>query len=89
MASCDIVAEIAKTIGARRRLYDGSYTGDLDRLRAVHGPGAVLEALQTLERRSGVTWDASGHRAAVQDAVGRLLQRRQQHPDRFDDATKI
>src|SRR6516164_9269759 len=55
MASSDkVIAEIASTIVSRRRLYDACFTGDLDRLRAVHGPGPVLEALQTLERRSSV-----------------------------------
>jgi hypothetical protein len=67
-----IVAEIAETITAKRRLYESAYTAELDRLRARHGPGAVLEALSTLDPRS-VTWDADGHRRMVERGVGRAL----------------
>jgi len=70
-------------ITSKRRLYEAAYTAELDRLRAVHGPGAVLEALQTLEQRSSAGWDAGGHRAEVSRAVDRLLQRRQPQDHRF------
>ena len=89
MASSDIIKDIAQTITSKRRLYEAAYTAELDRLRAVHGHGAVLEALQTLERRPSAGWDQAGHRREVERAVDSLLQRRQQDPDAFDDATKI
>jgi hypothetical protein len=81
----------ASTIAARRRLYDAAYTGDLDRLRAEHGPGPVLEALQRLEPRSSATsaWDAPGHRRRVARGIRELLQRRAADPDNFDDGVKI
>jgi hypothetical protein len=73
MASSDIIKDIAQTIAAKRRLYDAAYTAELDRLRAVHGPGAVLEALQQLPRSSSA-WDAARE---VECAVDKLMQRRQ------------
>jgi hypothetical protein len=89
MASSDIIKDIAQQIASRRALYDGAYRGDLDRPRAVHGPGAVLEALQTLERRPSSSWDQAGHARQVERGIASLLQRRQQDPEGFDEATKI
>jgi len=74
MSSSDIVRELAKTIAAKRRLYSGAYAADLDRLCAEHGPGAVLEALQTLERTgSSTTWDAGGHAQRVRAGLAKVV----------------
>jgi hypothetical protein len=85
-----IIAELADTIAARRRLYQSAYDADLARLRATHGKTALAEALRHLEPTPASTWDEGGHRREVARAVNRLLERRAADPDSFsDDGVKV
>jgi hypothetical protein len=87
-----LAAELAAYLSNRRRVYDQAWDGDLRRAAKAHGDGPVQEALAMIEaqrNQPAEQWDRCGHAAEVRQAIIRLLSRKQEAPEGFDDGVKI
>jgi hypothetical protein len=86
------VAEIAKRIAERRKIYEAAYQGDLDRLAHEFGEHPVREALRMIEQRrerdqrAADTWDARQHAREVRRGIHRVInERRRRARELFSD----
>jgi hypothetical protein len=84
--SARILGELKDAIDAKRNLYRSCYQVFLKSLESKHGCDSVATVLAQLDGHDNANpdrWDASGHAAAVNRAVDRLLTRRAQDPEKF------
>jgi hypothetical protein len=91
VGSRKVLAEIAETIAAKKRLYESLYSVEIERLRQRHGVSAVIEALDMVrDKAKRGPWDAAGHHDAVTAGVEQVILRKARDPDSFpDDGVKV